>query len=230
MALITADHLKLGYDSQIVASDLSFAVEEGDYLCIIGENGSGKTTLMKALLGLHKPLEGSLEFAEDMDQNEIGYLPQQTVIQSDFPASVREIVLSGCQGHWRNRFFYSAEDRATAKRYIEQVGITDLADKYYSDLSGGQKQRVLLARALCAAVKVLLLDEPIAGLDPSASENMYRVIKELNGAGMTIIMISHDLTSALKDANKVLHIGETNYFGTVSEYLKVRTEDLGGAK
>lgn len=230
MSLITADQLKLGYDSQIVVSGLSFTVEEGDYLCIIGENGSGKTTLMKALLGLHKPLEGTLEFADDVDQNEIGYLPQQTVIQSDFPASVREIVLSGCQGHWRSRFFYSAEDKATAKKYMEQVGILDMANRYYSDLSGGQKQRVLLARALCAAVKVLLLDEPVAGLDPNAQENMYEVIRKLNGDGMTIIMISHDLTSALKDANKVLHIGETNYFGTVSEYLKVRTEDLGGIR
>ena len=137
MPLITAEKLQLGYDSQIVVSELSFNVEEGDYVCIIGENGSGKTTLMKALLGLHKPLGGTLKFGEGMDQHEIGYLPQQTVIQSDFPASVREIVLSGCQGHWFNRFFYSAEDRSTAKRYMERVGIEDLADKNYSDLSGG---------------------------------------------------------------------------------------------
>ena len=165
MAFITATDLSLGYDAQVVAKDISFSVSRGDYLCIVGENGSGKTTLMKTLLHLKEPISGKIEIGDGLMKNEIGYLPQQTIVQKDFPASVREIVLSGCQGRCGMRPFYNNEEKELANENMERMGITHLAKRCYRDLSGGQQQRVLLARALCATKKVLLLDEPVAGLD-----------------------------------------------------------------
>ncbi len=220
MAFITATDLSLGYDAQIVAKDISFSVSEGDYLCIVGENGSGKTTLMKTLLHLMEPVSGMIETGDGLKKNEIGYLPQQTIVQKDFPASVREIVLSGCQGRCGMRPFYSKEEKSLTDNNMERMGITDLADRCYRDLSGGQQQRVLLARALCATRKVLLLDEPVAGLDPVVTAQMYDLINGLNKEGITIIMISHDISAAVKYASHILHIGDKVFFGTKSEYLK----------
>lgn len=219
MAFITAAGLSLGYDSEIIVRDLSFSVNRGDYLCIVGENGSGKTTLMKTLLGLRNPLSGQILTGDGLKANEIGYLPQQTVIQKDFPASVREIVLSGCQGRCGLRPFYNKEEKKLAEDNMERMGIKDLSDRCFRDLSGGQQQRVLLARALCATRKVLLLDEPVAGLDPVVTAQMYGLIKELNKEGITIIMISHDIGAALRYASHILHIGDRIYFGTRDEYL-----------
>ncbi len=220
MAFITATDLSLGYDAQIVAKDISFSVSEGDYLCIVGENGSGKTTLMKTLLHLMEPVSGMIETGDGLKKNEIGYLPQQTIVQKDFPASVREIVLSGCQGRCGMRPFYNKEEKSLTDNNMERMGITDLADRCYRDLSGGQQQRVLLARALCATRKVLLLDEPVAGLDPVVTAQMYDLINGLNKEGITIIMISHDISAAVKYASHILHIGDKVFFGTKSEYLK----------
>lgn len=220
MALITAKDLTLGYDSQAIICDLNFSIDQGEYLCIVGENGSGKTTLMKTLLNLKEPLGGKIETGDGLKRNEIGYLPQQTVVQKDFPASVREIVLSGCQARCGWRPFYNKEEKKLADENMERMEITDLADRCYAELSGGQQQRVLLARALCATRKVLLLDEPVAGLDPMVTAQMYDLIEKLNKEGITIIMISHDIAAAIRYADHILHIGDGFFFGTTEEYLE----------
>ena len=219
MALITVSDLTLGYDNNVVIKDLNFEVIKGDYLCIVGENGSGKSTLVKTLLKLHKPISGTIKRGDGLKQNEIGYLPQQTVVQKDFPASVREIVLSGCQARCGMRPFYSKTEKKLAEDNMKCMGILDISKKCYRDLSGGQQQRVLLARALCATRKVLLLDEPVSGLDPKVTAEMYDIIKKLNKEGITIIMISHDISSAMQYASHILHISKKIFFGTKEEYL-----------
>lgn len=222
MALISVEGLATGYESRLLKDDISFTVEEGSYLCIVGENGSGKTTLMKTLLNLIEPVSGQIRM-NGLTHKEIGYLPQQTDVQRDFPASVKEIVLSGCQGRCGMRPFYSRAEKKLAADNMERMGITELKDKCYRELSGGQQQRVLLARALCAAKKVLLLDEPVTGLDPRAAMEMYEVISGLNREGMTIIMISHDIEAALKYATHILHMGSNIFFGTREEYVNSDT-------
>ncbi len=219
MALITVKNLSFGYDSHAIISDLNFSVSAGDYLCIVGENGSGKTTLMKTLLHLREPISGEIIPGDGLKPNEIGYLPQQTVVQKDFPASVREIVLSGFQGRTGLRPFYNKAEKQLAEENMERMGITHLADSCYRELSGGQQQRVLLARALCATRKILLLDEPVSGLDPKVTAEMYSLIESLNREGITIIMISHDIAAAVKYASHILHIGSHVFFGTREEYV-----------
>lgn len=220
MSLLTIKDLSLGYENMTVVDGLNFTVETGDYLCIVGENGSGKSTLMKTILQLQKPLKGEILVGDGLLAKEIGYLPQQTVIQKDFPASVKEIVISGCQGQMGLRPFYSKKEKEIAIKNMEQMGIIEYKDRCYRELSGGQQQRVLLARALCATRKVLLLDEPVAGLDPKVTLEMYEVIKKLNDSGITIIMISHDIGAAVKYASKILHIGKEIFFGSKEEYLE----------
>ncbi len=220
MSLINARDLAVGYESHAVAEGISFSVNKGDYLCIVGENGAGKSTLMKTLLRLQAPLGGELSFDESLRKGGIGYLPQQTVVQKDFPASVEEIVLSGCQGKKRFQSFYSKEDKALAESNLSEMGISDLRRKCYRELSGGQQQRVLLARALCAAGSIILLDEPVAGLDPGAAEDMYRTIESLNRKGMAVIMISHDIHAAVRYAGHILMLGAEFFYGTKEEFLK----------
>ena len=220
MALLSCQDLTLGYDGREIVHDLSFAVNAGDYLCIVGDNGSGKSTLMRTLLGLQPPLSGQVLTGDGLGRNEIGYLPQQTLVQKDFPATVWEIVLSGCQGRRGLHPFYSKEDRERAKDSLEKMGITPLSKRCYRELSGGQQQRVLLARALCATGKLLLLDEPVSGLDPKVTEEMYTFIEELNRKGLTVIMISHDMNAALRYASHILHMGEKPFFGTKAAYLQ----------
>jgi len=220
MALLSCRDLSLGYDGKEIVHALNFEVNKGDYLCIVGENGSGKSTLMKTVLGLHAPLSGSIETGEGIKRTEIGYLPQQTDVQRDFPASVTEIVLSGFQNHMGLRPFYSRDEKRAARQNMERLGISHLAKRCYRELSGGQQQRVLLARALCATEKLLVLDEPVSGLDPKVTAEMYEVIERLNKEdGVTVIMISHDLEAALKYATHILHIGKSVFFGTAQEYL-----------
>ena len=219
MAILTVNNLTIGYEDQEVLSGLNFSINEGDYLCIVGENGSGKTTLVRTLLGLIPPRDGEIVRGEGFAAGEIGYLPQQTQVQRDFPASVREIVLSGCQARNGLRPFYSKEDKALAAKNMERMEIADFAERCYRDLSGGQQQRVLLARALCAAEKVLLLDEPVTGLDPVVTADMYELIRSLNKEGVTILMISHDIEAALRYATHILHVGEPLFFGTKDQYL-----------
>ena len=220
MTLLTCEHLCLGYNGREIVRDLDFSVAAGDYLCIVGENGAGKSTLMRTILGLQPPLSGSVRFGAGLTPGRIGYLPQQTVVQRDFPASVGEIVLSGCQGRCGKRPFYRREDKALARRMMEKLGLTGLQRRCYRELSGGQQQRVLLARALCATRKLLLLDEPVAGLDPKVTQELYALIRKLHARGITIIMISHDLHAALEDADHILHIGSTVFFGTKADYLQ----------
>ena len=219
MALLTVRDLSLGYDSHTILSQVSFSVNAGDYLCVVGENGSGKSTLMRTVLGLQKPLSGSIELGEGMRRNEIGYLPQQTSIQKDFPATVREIVLSGCQAHLGRRAFYSRAEKARADENLSRMGMSDYRRRCYRELSGGQQQRVLLARALCATEKLLFLDEPVSGLDPNVTAEMYALIRSLNREGVTILMISHDLASAVREASHILAIGDSVFFGTKEEWL-----------
>lgn len=220
MAQITCQDVALGYEGRAIAEHLNFSICAGDYFCIVGENGSGKSTLMRTLLHLQPPVSGSILMGDGLRPDEIGYLPQQTQVQRDFPASVREIVLSGCQNRCGLRPFYSKEEKALAVEAMERMNIMPLSKRCYRELSGGQQQRVLLARALCAARKVLLLDEPVSGLDPRVTAEMYRLIQTLNRQdGITIIMISHDIAAAVKYASHILHIGQTVFCGTKREYL-----------
>ena len=220
MALISCRELSLGYEGKTILEHLSFEVNEGEYLCIVGENGSGKSTLMKTILGLQEPLAGTVTTGDGLARNEIGYLPQQTVVQRDFPASVWEIVLSGCQGQCGLRPFYNKADKRHAMENIEKMGLSPLTKRCYRTLSGGQQQRVLLARALCATRKMLLLDEPVSGLDPKGTAEMYRLVEKLNAEdGITVVMISHDIAAAVKYASHILHIGDAVFFGAKEDYL-----------
>lgn len=222
MALLEVNDLSLGYDGKAIAEHLNFKVDAGSYLCIVGENGSGKTTLMKTLLHLQKPLSGTINYGDGLKPDEIGYLPQQTEVQRDFPASVYEIVISGCQSRLGQRAFYGKEEKALAADAMRRMAIEDLKDRCYRDLSGGQQQRVLLARALCAARKIILLDEPVSGLDPKVTAELYKLIEDLNREGVTIMMVSHDISTALRNATHILHIGSEMFFGTRQEYLSSR--------
>jgi len=215
-------NLSLGYEGKAVVSGLSFSVDAGDYLCIVGENGSGKSTLMKTILRLKTPISGQIVTGNGLKPDEIGYLPQQTMVQKDFPASVREVVLSGCLNRCGLRPFYNSAEKRLAEESMEHLGIASIAKRCYRELSGGQQQRVLLARALCATRKILLLDEPVAGLDPKATAEMYGLIVRLNNSGTTIIMISHDIAAAVKYASHILHIGSQSvlFYGAKSDYLQ----------
>ncbi|MCR4999676.1 MAG: ATP-binding cassette domain-containing protein [Lachnospiraceae bacterium] len=220
MAQLVCKDLALGYDGEVIQDKLNFEVAEGDYLCIVGENGSGKSTLMKTILGLTKPMGGEVLFDDGLTAKTIGYLPQQTVVQRDFPASVREIVLSGCQGRGQHRFFYSAEDKALAKKNMERMDIYDLRNRCYRELSGGQQQRVLLARALCATKKMLLLDEPVTGLDPKVASELYQLVEDINKKDhISVIMISHDIQAAVQYAKHILHVGGRTFYGTRDAYV-----------
>lgn len=227
MPQIICKNASLGYDGKAITHGLSFEVNAGDYLCIVGENGAGKSTLIKTVLGLTPPVAGEIRFSDGLRQNEIGYLPQQTPVQRDFPASVSEIVLSGCLGKSGFHPFYTKAQKKLAAENMEKMNITPLAGRCYRELSGGQQQRVLLARALCATTKLLLLDEPVAGLDPKATREMYELIASLNRTGITVIMVSHDIASAVKYASHILHLGNTpKFFGSKEDYLKT---DVGRA-
>ena len=222
MAQLSCQDLSLGYEGKTVVSGLSFAVSEGDYLCIVGENGSGKSTLMKTILKLKAPISGRIVTGDGLAPDEIGYLPQQTEVQRDFPASVREVVRSGCLNRCGLRPFYNKAEKQMAEDNMEKLGISAISKRCYRELSGGQQQRALLARALCATRKILLLDEPAAGLDPMAAADMYSLIAKLNAESITIIMISHDIIAAVKYASHILHIGAQSalFFGTTADYLE----------
>ena len=220
-ALIRFDNVTLGYEGQPVIRGLDFEVHSGDYLCVIGENGSGKSTMMKALLGFLSPMSGTITKDKKL-KNAIGYLPQQQPSQADFPASVKEVVLSGCQGRKKIFSFYTAADKKLADRNIERMNISHLKNRSFRELSGGQKQRALLARAMCAAEDLMLLDEPVSGLDPTATADLYKTIEQLNRDGMTIIMITHDIGHVAEAASHVLKLGhEMLFFGTSEEYREM---------
>lgn len=224
----------LGYENKVVAKNLNFKIDQGDYLCVVGENGTGKSTLIKTLLGLIKPLNGEvIANVQGKNHKGVGYLPHQTQAQKDFPASVWEVVLSGVLNNDHRCPFYNKKDKAEAEKNMEKLNILDLKKRCYRELSGGQQQRVLLARALCATDSVLILDEPVTGLDPAASMELYETIKDLNKKeNVTIIMVSHDIKNALNYATHILHLEQENdFFGTVEEYKKSNVSNmfLGGA-
>lgn len=221
MELIGCKNVSFSYENTSVIKDLSFKVNSGDYLCIVGENGSGKSTLIKGLLGLKAPASGNISKGSELKSNEIGYLPQQTPAQKDFPASVFEVVLSGRLNSRGLKPFYTKKDKQIAQENIKRLSIEPLKKRSYRELSGGQQQRVLLARALCASKKLLLLDEPVTGLDPIVTEEMYRLIEKLNkDENITIIMVSHDIVSSVKYASHILHLNNNNsFFGTTKEYI-----------
>lgn len=221
MAYITCEDLALGYDNAAIIDHIQFEVKEGDYLCIVGENGAGKSTLMKTLLHLIEPISGKIITGDGLKPYEIGYLPQQTIVQRDFPASVWEIVLSGTLSRCGKRPFFSKREKKIAEENMKRMSVWELRKKCYRNLSGGQQQRVLLARALCATTKLLLLDEPVTGLDPKVTAEFYQLIARLNQSGITIIMVSHDIQAAMKYASHILHMGRNQvFFGKKEDYLK----------
>ncbi len=234
MSLFICKDLSFSYEGRAVVSNLCFKVEKGDYLCIVGENGSGKSTLIKGLLRLKTPSKGDIQVGEGLKFNEIGYLPQQTIIQKDFPASVYEVVLSGCLNSLGLRPFYGKTERKIANENIDRLRLNDIKNKCYRDLSGGQQQRVLLARALCATKKLLLLDEPVAGLDPIVTKELYGFIKQINTEmKITIIMVSHDIKSTVQYASHILHLkNEQLFYGETEDYLKSSVGSIfcGGEK
>lgn len=223
MSLIDCRAISVAYENKCIISNLTFSVNEGDYICIVGENGSGKSTLIKTILSLKEIIKGELILGEGLRRNEIGYLPQQTSIQRDFPANVWEIVLSGFMNKRKLTPFYSQKDKISADKNITRLGISDLKKRSYNELSGGQQQRVLLARALCATSKLLILDEPVSGLDPNVTQDMYQLIQAINKDGITIIMVSHDMRGTMKHASHILHLSnEGDFFGTVQEYRETK--------
>ena len=219
--LLACRDASLGYEGKAIWEHLDFRVCRGDYICIVGENGSGKSTLLKSLLGLLPPLSGRIERGGSLSGGAIGYLPQQTKAQKDFPATVTEVVRSGFLSGKRGRFFYTPQEKSRALMHMGKLGILELKDRCYRELSGGQQQRVLLARALCAAGELLVLDEPVTGLDPAAAQDLYRTLDYLNKKeGIAIVTVTHDIRSALRYATHILHAGHgTYFFGTAAEYL-----------
>ena len=225
MPLLECSHLVLGYPGRLLTDDLSFSLDERQCLCILGENGSGKSTLVRTLLHLQPPLGGTIRLGNGLSPKEIGYLPQQTAVQRDFPATVLEVVLSGFIGHLGWRVFYGRKEKEAARRQMARLGVDGLEKQSFRELSGGQRQRVLLARALCAARRLLLLDEPTAGLDPAMQVEMYRLVQSLcEEDGMGIIMVSHDLHEAVGHATHILHMAPKPFWGTREDYLQKASE------
>lgn len=221
MSYVIAQDLAVGYEGKAVAENISFEVGAGDLLCVIGQNGAGKSTLVKTLLGLIEPLHGTLVFDEGVTASSVGYLPQRGETQRDFPASVWEIALSGNLIHLGRRPFYGAAEKEATHKALERVGVWDLRDQAFSNLSGGQRQRVLIARALCAATRLLVLDEPTTGLDPLAAAELYETINKLRAEDVGVISVSHDVDAALEHASHVLRVSATPFFGTVQEWRQL---------
>lgn len=227
--LVSVNAISMSYDGREVLGGLSFGINSGDYLCIVGENGSGKSTLVDGLLGLKRVDSGSIEYKSGMTKKNIGFLPQKTEVQIDFPATVSEIVRSGCVNSSRWGLFFTRENKARAFKNMEKLGITSIAKASFRELSGGQQQRVLLARALCAADKMLVLDEPVTGLDPKATKDMYALIEDINREeNMAVVMITHDIPAAVSYATKILYLGKNRYFfGATSEFVEKYGESFG---
>jgi len=220
--ILVCQNASFGYDGHIVVSDISFTLKRGDYLCIIGENGSGKSTLVKGILRLINPARGKIFFEDGIKANETGCLTQQEAAKKDFPAGVMEIVLSGFSGSMGLRPFYTRKERAAAEINMGRMEVTGLKNRCFRELSGGQQRRVLIARALCAAKKLLVLDEPAAGLDPIVTNELYELLVKINqDAGITIIMVTHDIQAAVKYGKRILHLSEKNHFyGTPRDWQR----------
>lgn len=232
MALFACKDVAFAYDGVTAVEGLNFEINAGDYLGIVGENGAGKSTLIAGLLGLKSPGSGQIIMGDGLRKNEIGYLPQKSPVQRDFPASVYEVVLSGRLNRQGFRPFYKEADKKAVQINLRRLGIEDLKKRCFRELSGGQQQRVLLARALCATNKILLLDEPAAGLDPVATRRLYELVKAVNKKlGISVVMVSHDIESVMRYNSHVLHLGGRQlFYGTVEEYRRspVGRHFLGG--
>lgn len=221
MEFLSVQNLTLSYDGKTVLERLSFSLSRGDFLCVVGENGSGKSSLIKAILGLISPQSGEIVRSDEVGAGKIGYLAQSFAIPRAFPATVFEVVLSGFQAKPGILGFYTAAQKRAAKEAIGRFSLSEFAKRRASTLSGGQRQRMLLARALCASENLLVLDEPVAGLDPLVTHELYHLLRALNREGLTIIMVSHDLSGALGFASHVLHLKNSeHFFGTAADYLK----------
>ncbi|MGM9619050.1 MAG: metal ABC transporter ATP-binding protein [Oscillospiraceae bacterium] len=220
--LLSCRDLSLGYEHQPLVEHLTLDICAGDYLCVVGENGSGKSTFLKSVLGLIRPLSGEIRRSSALAASGVGYLPQQTQSQRDFPATVKEVVLSGFLSARGLRFTYTPAELSAAMMHMGKLGVLELQNACYRELSGGQQQRVLLARALCAASKLLVLDEPVTGLDPAAAQDLYKTLRYLNEKeGIAVLMVTHDLQNALSEAGHILHIGQRRWFyGTAEEFLR----------
>ncbi len=231
MKQIICRDVAIGYDNHVLINNINFEVNEGDYICIIGENGVGKSTLMKTLINLKKPISGQVIMSNNISRKHFGYLTQQKEIQKDFPGSVKEIVISGCQNKCGFRPFYNKVEKQSAIDAIQKMGILNLKDKCFSELSGGQQQRVLMARALCAAEKILFLDEPATGLDQKSLTDFYDITSTINRENkMTVVMISHDVDTAIKYASHILYIGEKVILQTTEEYLRDNNHHISDKK
>ena len=234
MDVLTCDHISFGYENQIAVDQVSFSLKQGDFLCIVGKNGSGKSTLLKGILGFLKPIHGVMNFSEEAKEHGVGYLPQQTAVQKNFPATVMEVVLSGCLKERGHKPFYSKKEKQKAIYNLKRIGMASKRRMCYCDLSGGQQQRVLIARALCATKDILMLDEPTTGLDPKATMELYRILEYLNKEEqVTILMVSHDVQNLISYATHILHMNQTmKFFGTIEQYKKseVGKEFIGGGQ
>lgn len=221
MSLIECKKLSIGYASKVICKDISFDIEKGDYVCIVGENGCGKSTLLKTILGLNKPLIGKVSFDSEFNRKLVGYLPQQTELQKDFPATVREIVMSGLLNRMGWRPFYSAKEKDRCNKIMKELSVDEFASRGFKELSGGQQQRVLLARALCATDELLVLDEPTNNLDSRSIKLFYKLISKLNKEnGITIIMVTHDLERVINSTNKIVYLkDELKFAGSRDEFL-----------
>lgn len=222
MPLLSCKNLTVAYEKKIAVDRVSFDIEAGDYVCIVGKNGSGKSTLIKSILGLVPTQSGQIQFLEGLKATEIGYLPQQTMVQQNFPASVFEIVLSGCLGRRGWYPFFSKKEKQLALKHMKKLDILAYKNTPYKELSGGQQQRVLMARALCATDKLLVLDEPVTGLDPVMMQTFYQIVKKLNQSEkIAILMISHDIKTAVQFANKIIHLDKSVlFFGSTTDYIE----------
>lgn len=224
MTVLDAQNISVEYEGVAALKNVSFRVEKGEYLVVVGENGSGKSTLIKAILGIAELSSGRVRLNGGIKKSEIGYLPQQTEMQKDFPATVDEVVLSGCIASKEIFPFYTSKDRRLAAHSMELLEIANIRKRSFRELSGGQRRRVLLARALCSAKAMLVLDEPVAGLDPLISSEFYSLLRQLNQEGMTIIMVSHDIVAAKENADKILHLDtDIFFFGSADEYMRSET-------
>lgn len=233
MPLIKCENMDLSYEGLVVAEDITFQINKGDYYSIVGRNGGGKSTLLKALLKLKAPTKGKVIYGDGLNQSDIGYIAQQTPVQKDFPASVNEVVMSGCLKSDQFWPWFRYKDTRRAKDKMRLLGIENLKNKCFRELSGGQQQRVLLARAMCATNKILFLDEPVTGLDPVVTTEFFNIVSDMHKKGITIIMVSHDVHCAVKYSNKILHLDKNvMYDGSVDGYSKskVGMQFVGGHK
>lgn len=219
---------KIGYKTMFALKNISFDVNSGEYICIIGDNGAGKTTLIKSLLSLNDISSGKIEI--NCKRNEISYLPQNSSIPLDFPATVEEIVLTGTQDDKIKAFFYGVNQKKMANSAMEKARITNLAKRRFGELSGGQQQRVLFARAIAKNPKVLILDEPCTGLDSSTCKDFYKLLDDVNSIErVTIIMVLHDLSAVKKYASKIIALNDNKlaFCGSISNWKQL--ENSGAA-